>query len=246
MTGGIWGPDLKAGLDGKMWQFVDLMYVADANFNGKWDVISIENADNAKRPIAPFTDAQCDELIRVIDIMCTKEFHSNCPSNWLCHQFGIPRQMIPDTKPNRRGIGLHRQGVEHSLGFGIKGYLVKGGVKWSLAKGKDCPTDVRAKQVTDIIIPTVLKLGYLRAHASDVQTPPVAEEDEDMKLVMMLPEVDADDNDPRSLWVYNPNDGTCRRIKDPFERTMLREAGAIDMVCTEAQLSKVIPAGEQP
>ena len=49
-VGGRWGGDAKAGLDGTVWQWQDLLYTADANLDGAWDVISIETADNAAHP----------------------------------------------------------------------------------------------------------------------------------------------------------------------------------------------------
>lgn len=155
--GGMWGSDVSGtrNLDGDIWQFQDLLYQADANLDGNPEVISIENADNANRPIKGFSDKQLDSLVRLISWLCSKEAHNECPKDWLCHQVGIPRQLIPDTKPGRRGIGYHRQGIHTSY----PDRLVPGGVKWSNAVGKDCPTDIRVHQLKTIIIPRVQRLG---------------------------------------------------------------------------------------
>ena len=155
-VGGKWGKDLGGGLDGKAWQWQDRAYSADANYDG-WDrVISIETADNAARPIQKWTPAQLDRLVDIIAWECSPAAHAKCPRSWACHQSGIPAQLIPDTKAGRRGIGYHRQGCEHSDGTGSHpGWLVKGGERWSVSLGKDCPTQARINQLEDIVIPRV-------------------------------------------------------------------------------------------
>lgn len=150
-NGGKWGPDLGGKMDGQLFQWQDLMYTADANLDGNGVVLSIENADNAPaRPedIAPFTDAQIESSIALGSWLCTPEAHSNCPTNWACHQVGIPAYEIPDTKPGRRGLGWHAMGVQ---GVG----LVPGGVKWSRSVGKVCPGRARIVQLQTIVFPGI-------------------------------------------------------------------------------------------
>lgn len=157
-VGGIWGPDKVAGLDGVIWQWQDLRHQADANLEGNHRVISIETADNAPSDpskCAFWTPKQAVSLVSLIRQLCSKDFHKSCPSSWKCHQGGIPMTLIPDTKPGRRGVAYHRQGVMHSRGYGIGDYLVKGGEKWSLATGKQCPTDPRITQLKNTIIPAL-------------------------------------------------------------------------------------------
>jgi hypothetical protein len=73
-----------------------------------------------------------------------------------CRVENIPPVIIPDTKPGRRGIAYHRQGCEHSDGLGSHpGYLVRGGERWSLSRGKGCPGPKRIAQLDKIIIPRV-------------------------------------------------------------------------------------------
>jgi hypothetical protein len=61
---------------------------------------------------------------------------------WLCKQFNIPPVLIPDTKPGRRGIAYHRQGINP--------WRVDGGELWSKANGKICPAD-RVSQVNTVV-----------------------------------------------------------------------------------------------
>lgn len=142
-VGGRWGGDAKAGLDGTVWQWQDLLYTADANLDGAWDVISIETADNAASPIAPWTPLQCEAISQLLAWLCSPQAHVDCPSSWLCHREGIPLALIPDTLPGRRGIGYHRQGIDP--------WRVDGGVRWSPSSGKGCPDPARIAQIPAVI-----------------------------------------------------------------------------------------------
>jgi hypothetical protein len=148
--GGKWGSDLSRNLDGVVYQWQDLDCTADANLDGAHRVISIETADNAPRlprDILPWTPKQVVSLVRLIHWLCSKAAHADCPSSWKCHQEGIPMKLIPDSKPGRRGIGFHRQGIDP--------WRVSGGERWSESRGKECPTDARIKQLSQVVIPRV-------------------------------------------------------------------------------------------
>ncbi len=142
-VGGRWGKDGTLGLDGTVWQWQDLAHQADANLDGNPTTISVETADNAARPIQPWTPLQCEAIAQLLAWLCSREAHAECPSSWTCHREGIPLAVIPDTKPGRRGIGYHRQGCDP--------WRVNGGVKWSGSSGKDCPTEARIAQVPTVI-----------------------------------------------------------------------------------------------
>jgi hypothetical protein len=78
--------------------------------------------------------------------------------DWICDTHNIPKKLIPDTKPGRRGIGYHRMGCPKYSGYKAAGWpydawLVSGGVKWSEVIGKVCPGNRRIKQLVDVIIP---------------------------------------------------------------------------------------------
>lgn len=127
------------GGDGTIYQWQDLDYTADANYQGSRRIISIETADigpefpkwNTSDPQAvPFWTPKQTEAIAKIIAYC-------------CKLYMIPCVLIPDSKPSRRGIGYHRQGVP--------GYMVEGGEQWSLARGKVCPGDNRISQIPTVI-----------------------------------------------------------------------------------------------
>ena len=56
-------------------------------------------------------------------------------------------KLIPDTKPGRRGIGYHAQGIAPNR--------LSGGELWSSANGKECPGPVRIRQLKSEIIPAL-------------------------------------------------------------------------------------------
>lgn len=140
-SGGYGGTESHFGVghDGETFQWQDLDYSADANYRGSNHIISIETADlgpgfpkwntNDGRAVPAWTDAQIDRLADLVA--------------WSCHTFNIPPILIPDSKPGRRGIGYHRQGVP--------GYVVPGGELWSTARGKVCPGDRRIAQIPLVI-----------------------------------------------------------------------------------------------
>jgi hypothetical protein len=134
--GGVWGSDKNGDLDGIIYQWVDTDYRADANLEGNHRLLSIETADNAPQKagdVLPWTPKQCAAIIRLVAD--------------LCRRYDIPAVLVPDSKPGRRGIGYHRQGIDP--------WRVDGGELWSAARGKECPTDARIAQISTVIIPGV-------------------------------------------------------------------------------------------
>jgi hypothetical protein len=144
-VGGKWGPDAGKGWDGKIFQWQDTAFTADANLNGNHHVISIETADNAPKTaeqILPWTAAQLDSIVAIVA--------------WACETYDIPATLVPDSKPGRRGIAYHRQGILHSDGLGSHpGWLVAGGEHWSTSTGKGCPGPTRIAQLQSVVIPRV-------------------------------------------------------------------------------------------
>lgn len=137
---GYGGTESHFGLssEGRLKQWQDLDFQADANLEGNDRVISIETADRglmfpqwAGSDVPAWTDRQIDKIVELLD--------------WLCSRYAIPRRMIPDSKPTRRGIGYHRQGVDP--------WRVAGGERWSTSSGKVCPGDRRIHQIMTIVIP---------------------------------------------------------------------------------------------
>jgi hypothetical protein len=166
-VGGAWRDDVPAALDGVVWQWQDRAHQADANGpDGNGRVISIETADNAPKraaDIAPWTPLQVEALVDLLVWECSPAAHAGCPAGWDCRQgmtwrgvrVAIPPVLIPDTKPGRRGLAVHRQGVRHSRGLDVPGFLATGGQRWSKSTGKECPGDARVRQFVEVVIPEV-------------------------------------------------------------------------------------------
>jgi hypothetical protein len=129
LLGGGWGPDLRDGLDGVCWQAQDTDLRAASNLDGNWHVIAFETADNAARPIQPWTPKQCAKIVEV----CVEANQVD----------GIPLLIIPDSKVGRRGVGYHRLGCDP--------YRVAFGELWTSVYGKDCPTDARIRQLPALV-----------------------------------------------------------------------------------------------
>lgn len=151
--GGYYGTESHFGIggssdgsrDGVVVQWQDTTYGADANLDGKGDVISVETSDGGN-PDRPWSAKQLDALVDL--------------GVWVCRTYKIPPTLIPDTKPGRRGIAYHRQGCDHSASYQPRGWpydawRVPGGVRWSSQLGKECPGDVRIRQLIDIVIPRI-------------------------------------------------------------------------------------------
>jgi hypothetical protein len=120
-------------------QYQDTDRQAEANGAANGRAISVENADmgagfapwntNDGNAVPAFTPAQIEANARI----CA----------WAHTQHGVPLELVPDSKPGRRGIGYHR--------LGVVGYAVPGGEIWSSSKEKGCPGPKRIAQVPQII-----------------------------------------------------------------------------------------------
>lgn len=194
MVGSLWGTDayfkqsgyggseshFGVGHDGETLQWQDLDYSADANTNGNWHIVSIETADTGEGfpkwnttgdNVPPWTPKQ---ISRLADLVA-----------WLCRQYNIPCELIPDSKPSRRGIGFHR--------LGVPGYVVAGGELWSTARGKVCPGQRRINQIPDIVLRA---RQILRQPAAVAFVPDTHRGDEELEIRLHF----FDDN-----WKPDPN-----------------------------------------
>ncbi len=154
------------GGDGTTYQWQDTRYRAAANLDGNHRIVSVETADHGPEflpwdtrvdAVPRWTDAQVTRLAALVAALC--EAHA------------IPCELIPDSRPGRRGIGYHRQGCDGSYADG----RVPGGELWSSARGKVCPGNARIAQ-----IPTVI------ARARAILVPPA---EDDMQLSDRLPDL---------------------------------------------------------
>lgn len=129
------------GGDGRVYQWQDTTYRAEANADGNHRLISIETEDRNSKiftrwdgsNVPAWTDAQLDELARLVA--------------WCCTVHDIPCQLISDSKPGTRGVGFHRLGIEGNYPNG----RVPGGEIWSTARGKICPGDARIAQMPKLV-----------------------------------------------------------------------------------------------
>jgi hypothetical protein len=125
-------------------QCQDLRYRAAANLDGNWHIISWETEDMKGGVFPPtwtdppWTEAQINTLVNGMA--------------WQCVAFNIPPTLVPDTKPGRRGLAYHRQGIHGN--FVPYDGIVPGGELWSSATGKSCPAS-RVEQFKTIVIPRI-------------------------------------------------------------------------------------------
>jgi hypothetical protein len=140
--------------DGRLKQWQDLDFEADANFDGNHRCISIETADRGEdfpkwtgSNVPPWTDAQIDVIVGLV--------------GFLCDTFDIPKVLVESSKPGLRGIAYHRMGVPHSTGKpDAPGgpWHGPGCELWThpeKGRGKVCPGDNRIAQLKEIVIPRV-------------------------------------------------------------------------------------------
>jgi hypothetical protein len=133
--------------DGRVKQWRDLDFRSQANLDGNHRVISIETADTGApfpdwdhdgSDVPAWSDAQIDAIVDLV--------------GWLCDHFDIPKDLIPDSLPGRRGVAYHRLGIRGDFPPPFTG-LVAGGEVWSGSTGKVCPGDRRITQIHDVIMP---------------------------------------------------------------------------------------------
>lgn len=144
--GGPWGGDGALGLDGDLYQWQDGRYTADAAYQGNPRALTLETADNSPRyaeDLAAWSPAQVDAIVDWLVWVTDKATHADCPDGWECKASGIPRVLVPDSKPGRRGIAYHRQGCDP--------WRVSGGERWSTSTGKVCPGGKRIAQIEQIV-----------------------------------------------------------------------------------------------
>jgi hypothetical protein len=89
-TFGVGGPWDGADLDGSIWQWMDSLARADANFAANGPGISIETSDGGD-PGHPWSAKQIDSLLAIYE--------------WCIKEHGIPRRICRN--PNDPGFGYH-------------------------------------------------------------------------------------------------------------------------------------------
>jgi hypothetical protein len=140
------------GASGRIVQARDTIYKSAANKNGNHRVVAIENEDHGSAygawsgsDVPGFTDEQAEAVAKILA--------------WAHKEHGIPLELVPDSKPGRRGVAYHRQGIDP--------WRVDGGELWTDFRGKVCPGDRRISQLINHIIPRARVLAGLARAASE-------------------------------------------------------------------------------
>jgi len=127
------------GGDGTIYQWIDTTVRSAATAAGNHRSVSIENADmggefpawntNDGNAVPAFTPAQVEAIARI----CA----------WVHVTHGVPLVEADTSRPNARGVGFHR--------LGINNWRVPDGELWSSSTGKVCPSPRRIAQIPQII-----------------------------------------------------------------------------------------------
>lgn len=132
------------GGEGRVLQWQDTDFQAEANGSGNYRIISVETEDRNSRyfpqwdsndgsAVPAWTDAQLEAIASVVA--------------WCCTVHDIPCVLAPSSRSTSRGVGYHRQGIDGNFPDG----RVPGGEVWSSALGKVCPGNRRIAQVPKVI-----------------------------------------------------------------------------------------------
>lgn len=129
---------------GTLEQYVDTALRAEADLDGSDATISTEFEGGEE----PYTQAQVDDAIRLFD--------------WVLTTHGMTRQIAwtSQTNESSRGLSWHRLGIDGNFPALPSIYAGRqqrgGGMHYSSAFGKTCPTNPRLDQLHGIIFPAVL------------------------------------------------------------------------------------------
>src|SRR6266508_4058674 len=111
-------------------QYVSTAYRAPAQLEGNSSMISIETQGGVTHlETEPWTEAQLQTLAGI--------------AHWAHQLHGVPLVRMTGSRPETRGIGYHRLGIDP--------WRVDGGERWSKAYGKVCPGNAKIAQIPEII-----------------------------------------------------------------------------------------------
>lgn len=135
--------------DGYIYQWKDTKYQSEANYNGNYRVLAVEDEDHGPaygvwntsdgHAVPAFTALQCEAAARI--------------AVWSNKTHAIPLKMAPDSKTTSRGIAYHRMGIPGNFADYAYPGVVTGGEIWTKYYGKVCPGDRRINQVINIVVP---------------------------------------------------------------------------------------------
>lgn len=166
-------PHFMIGRDGQVVQYQDTSYIARADLEGnRAGTISIETWDGYPNgapgywkhngDVPPWTDKQVEAIVAL--------------DRWLIEQHpSIPTRLAKDSRPgsSSHGLSWHRLGCDGNFPdewpfWGRR----SGGMKYSNARGKQCPGDRRITQVVEVIFPA------LNHGVAGITIPPTVQEDD--------------------------------------------------------------------
>ena len=121
---------VHAAVNGLLEQYVDADEIAWASGEGNPTTFAVEFQGAGTGPLSGWQQVLFVVLAR-----------------WASDRYGLPLQLMADSKPSSTGIGWHRLGVPYRLDIETgepvyrEGWLVEGGERWSRSPGKTCPGD---------------------------------------------------------------------------------------------------------
>jgi hypothetical protein len=111
-------------------QYIDLDRTSWATRDGNGSVVAWESQGGVGEDVhGPWTDGQLEAAAVILAYLNETE--------------GTPLEVMPDSRPASKGMGVHRLGVDP--------WRVAGGELWSSARGKTCPGNARVLQVPTIV-----------------------------------------------------------------------------------------------
>ena len=141
--------------NGVIEQYVDTDLIAYTNGAGNASLISVETQGGVTNTEGEkWTPEQVASLTKIV--------------KWAASSDGFPLQVMPNSRPESRGVGWHK--------LGCKPWVVSGGEVWSSAYGKVCPGLAKIAQIPAIV--AAAKGGSVAGEPTPKPTPKPTPEDD--------------------------------------------------------------------
>jgi len=146
-------PHFRFNKDGTVLQLIDTEFRSSAVLDGNHRAITWETWDG-------FPDAWTGDNAP-LDTSAIVEAKARLMV-WVHVVHGIPLVRVPTSKPDARGMGWHRLGIDGNFPQPpgeLLGGRVDGGEHWSTSFGKGCPTDTRIRQFVAVTLPRAIDIA---------------------------------------------------------------------------------------
>lgn len=194
--------------DGSCEQYVDSDFRAFASADANDDAFSIETAGGVGSTAQVNAEKWTSEQMQTLaEIMV-----------WRKHEDGTPLDVLPDSKPGRRGWGPHRLGIDP--------WRVPGGESWSAHYGKLCPGDAKVAQ-----IPAIVMLARIIDSGGVAPVSPIIEEDDDMAFMLQVRK-----GDPNGGRLTFCGAGFAQHVSDGKDDQELRQTEKLPVYTLSADL----------